>query len=305
MGSRFVILVLAIVASSTAMPSVFDNGNGKDYQRGTPGFLYDCSGKVDGDYNHPTKCDHFVACVAGTEAYEMPCAMGHGGVRLHYVQGSGPSQTTSRCDYPEVAGCSGPAPELTTAATPEPTTAATPEPTTPATPAPTTAATPAPTTAATTQTPPVEGDDCYPDDCHTKGYCTDYYTCNSDTNKWDKHSCGQDLFWNNNAAEIHGGNCDFFGNLAKDDQDKLKGDSSCIKPCEWYQTKAEECSGSYLYREKFDDFSTKDRVTALECPTFENKEGKKYTLYWIQSSLTCDRAAKATDLGGNSCGLSD
>ncbi|MBC6448039.1 chitin binding peritrophin-A domain-containing protein [Actinokineospora xionganensis] len=68
-------------------------------------FTYDCSGKVDGNYPHPTKCDHYIACVAGTHAYEMPCAMGHDGQRLHYVQDSGPDPAKSRCDYPEVAGC--------------------------------------------------------------------------------------------------------------------------------------------------------------------------------------------------------
>lgn len=68
-------------------------------------FQYDCSGKADGNYPHPTKCDHYVACVAGRHAYEMPCAMGHDGNRLHYVPNSGPDPVTSRCDYPEVAGC--------------------------------------------------------------------------------------------------------------------------------------------------------------------------------------------------------
>lgn len=66
---------------------------------------YDCSGKADGDYPHPTKCDHFIACVAQTHAYEMPCAMGGNGQRLHFVQNSGSAPETSRCDYPEVVQC--------------------------------------------------------------------------------------------------------------------------------------------------------------------------------------------------------
>ncbi|MET9492118.1 chitin binding peritrophin-A domain-containing protein [Nocardia sp. NPDC006630] len=71
----------------------------------TPGFEFDCSDKPDGNYPHPSKCTHYVACVAHEHAYEMPCAMGHNGELLHYVQNSGPDPATSRCDYPEVAGC--------------------------------------------------------------------------------------------------------------------------------------------------------------------------------------------------------
>jgi len=69
-------------------------------------FEFDCSGLVDGNYPHPTLCTHYVACVAQAYAYEMPCAMNLDGSLLHYVQDSGPDPTTSRCDYPEVAGCS-------------------------------------------------------------------------------------------------------------------------------------------------------------------------------------------------------
>ncbi|MCU1640131.1 MAG: uncharacterized protein JWN03_406 [Nocardia sp.] len=71
----------------------------------TTEFHFDCSDKADGNYPHPTKCTHYVACVAHAHAYEMPCAMGHNGELLHYVQNSGPDPVTSRCDYPEVAGC--------------------------------------------------------------------------------------------------------------------------------------------------------------------------------------------------------
>jgi hypothetical protein len=69
-----------------------------------PPFHFDCSNKDDGNYPHPTKPDHYVACVAHEHAYEMPCAMGHGGKRLYYVPDSGPDPAKSRCDYPEVVG---------------------------------------------------------------------------------------------------------------------------------------------------------------------------------------------------------
>ncbi|CAG7832453.1 unnamed protein product [Allacma fusca] len=66
-------------------------------------FTYDCSGKQDGNYPHPTKCTHFVACVGGQHAYEQVCALNHNGKPLHYVRNSGPDPRTSRCDYPETA----------------------------------------------------------------------------------------------------------------------------------------------------------------------------------------------------------
>ncbi|MCO1581629.1 carbohydrate-binding module family 14 protein [Crossiella sp. SN42] len=64
---------------------------------------YDCPAQ--GNYPDPTSCDHYIACTANGTAYRMPCAMGHGNERLHYVRDSGPSEQTSHCDYPEVADC--------------------------------------------------------------------------------------------------------------------------------------------------------------------------------------------------------
>ncbi|KAF2671502.1 hypothetical protein BT63DRAFT_477975 [Microthyrium microscopicum] len=74
---------------------------------GEPDFEFDCSGLLDGDYPHPTKCTHYVACVAQTHAYEMICALSNDGNPLHFVAESGPSPASARCDYPEVAGCAG------------------------------------------------------------------------------------------------------------------------------------------------------------------------------------------------------
>ncbi|CAG7824605.1 unnamed protein product [Allacma fusca] len=66
---------------------------------------YNCRGKRDGNYPHPSKCTHYIACTAGIVACEIECAQNHTGTPLHYVQNSGPSPQTSRCDYPEVANC--------------------------------------------------------------------------------------------------------------------------------------------------------------------------------------------------------
>jgi hypothetical protein len=38
---------------------------------------YDCTGKPDGNYIHPTDCTKFMSCVAQTHAYERDCATCH------------------------------------------------------------------------------------------------------------------------------------------------------------------------------------------------------------------------------------
>ncbi|CAG7725930.1 unnamed protein product [Allacma fusca] len=68
-------------------------------------FSYDCSGKSDGFYTHPGKCTHFVACVGGTQAYEMSCPLNYDGNLLHFKVIQGPYSSTGRCDFPEVADC--------------------------------------------------------------------------------------------------------------------------------------------------------------------------------------------------------
>ena len=64
-----------------------------------------CTDKDDGNYPHPYSCTHYIACVARSEAYDMPCALNHDGCLLHYVRDSGPDPLYSRCAYPEAAGC--------------------------------------------------------------------------------------------------------------------------------------------------------------------------------------------------------
>ena len=63
-----------------------------------------CADKEDGNYAYPKSCTYYVACVAQLYVYPMICAEKNG-CPLHYVARSGPDPTTSRCDYPEVAGC--------------------------------------------------------------------------------------------------------------------------------------------------------------------------------------------------------
>ncbi|CAG7837251.1 unnamed protein product, partial [Allacma fusca] len=73
----------------------------KAREDGLSTFNYDCSGKRDGNYPHPTKCTHYVSC-SGQRAHEIECAKGHDGNPLYYVRDSGPDPKTSTCDSPDV-----------------------------------------------------------------------------------------------------------------------------------------------------------------------------------------------------------
>lgn len=230
-------------------------------------FAYDCSGKADGNYPHPTKCTHFVACVAQEYAYEMVCATNDDGKPLHYVQDSGPNEQESYCDYPEKAGCAGPTPE------PDP------EPETTAAPAP---------------------DACNPDECQLEGDCQSYRQCVSTgqpgQGNWVSHNCSEagDLWWNPERNEIHGGVCDFFGNLSPTVQAKYEADEDCINKCDWLQADEDKCSPNYTYREKFDGVTNAGRETRLSCPASSSGE----QLYWNQATRTCDRCANVSGDNG-------
>ncbi|GIG63471.1 hypothetical protein Lfu02_78430 [Longispora fulva] len=59
-------------------------------------------GLPDGNYDNPNDGTSYLACVAGTEVYHMPCASGPDGKPLYYLTGSGPDPVQSRADYFEV-----------------------------------------------------------------------------------------------------------------------------------------------------------------------------------------------------------
>lgn len=66
---------------------------------------YNCAGKADGNYIHPTDCTRFMSCVAQTYAYERDCPACHvdpvrcPSGKLHY---DAPSDS---CEWADVAGC--------------------------------------------------------------------------------------------------------------------------------------------------------------------------------------------------------
>ncbi|CAL8133849.1 unnamed protein product [Orchesella dallaii] len=100
--------------------------------------FYDCTGKLDGNYQHPSDCQRFMSCVGQLYAYERDCPAG-----LNY------DASNDRCDWPSQVGCIIDSPPTTTT-TEEPTTT-TEEPTT-TTEEPTTT-TEEPTTTTTTEPP--------------------------------------------------------------------------------------------------------------------------------------------------------
>ena len=67
--------------------------------------FYNCAGKTDGNYIHPTDCTKFISCVAQQHAYERDCpkcdvdpvTCPNG--RLHYDHAS------DTCLYADEAGC--------------------------------------------------------------------------------------------------------------------------------------------------------------------------------------------------------
>jgi len=79
--------------------------NGKQFadpESGVSILWYTCTSQ--GNFPHPSLCDHYVACTTALHAYEMPCAMGHNG-RDWYVRDSGPVESESRCDHPALVDC--------------------------------------------------------------------------------------------------------------------------------------------------------------------------------------------------------
>ncbi|MFI5866360.1 carbohydrate-binding module family 14 protein [Streptomyces sp. NPDC051546] len=104
MKTLIVAVALSLAALAAAVPSAQAEGSATAAQ-------FDCSDNQDGNYPDPNDSSGYIACVAQTEAYAMPCATSHDGTRLFYLANSGPDPVTSRCDYPSITSEH---PELTT-----------------------------------------------------------------------------------------------------------------------------------------------------------------------------------------------
>jgi len=248
---------------------------------------YDCSGKDNGNYIHPTDCTRFIKCSNG-HASDMACAdcdlpssqcLG----QPYLVWDAGKDY----CEWPALTECvTDPGSEITTTTTEQP------DPTDP-----TTSTEPGPPTSCHELV--AEGDPCDKNDCQPCGYCWElhsfYFRCNrtfpSDpkleiTGAWVHESCDGNLWWNpdlrpdleeDDADQGWGGACDHWDNLSEETKAKYNGDENCVKPtkvCEWGQDSNDICSGQYWY---FDPNTMTDKEN-MACSD---------DLIWDRASETC------------------
>ncbi|OXA41312.1 hypothetical protein Fcan01_23962 [Folsomia candida] len=115
--------------------------------------------------------------------------------------------------------------------------------------------------------------------------------CNKATRRWEALECGFGLFWNPDwNANITGGSCDEWDNLAAEIQNRYNSDAACFPPC--YYEKNGECSNNYIYHPAGSDHRVSQ---TLECPS---------NLVWADEMQTCDRCDHVMDdvKGVNCCG---
>jgi len=268
---------------------------------------YDCSGKENGNYIHPTDCTRFIIC-SNTHASDMACP----DCDLPNSQCLGQpyliwDAAKDRCEWPEGTECvtdPGSGISTTTTTTRSTTTTTTTKSTTTTTPTTTTEkpadpTTPEPDPPTTCQELAKEGDPCDKNDCQPCGYCWELHsfflrcsrTFPSDpklpiTGVWVHEACDNDLWWNpdlrptlgeDEQEEGWGGACDHWDNLSEETKAGYNQDENCVKPvkvCEWGQDEKDTCSGRYWY---FDPNTMTDREN-MSCTG---------DLIWDQGSETC------------------
>ncbi|OXA64280.1 uncharacterized protein LOC110841593 [Folsomia candida] len=258
---------------------------------------YDCSGKPNGQYIHPSDCTRFIICSNGY-ASDMACpncdlanTLCFGIPFLRY------DAFKERCEWPKITECIVDPPPTDT---PEETEGTTAEATT------TTKKTTTTTTEEpTTQTPVANitichgitaGLPCGKNQCQPCGYCWNlhsfYFRCQRDfpsdpkldiTGVWVHESCDGDLWWDpdlkpsSGVEDGFGGACNKWDNLSNATRDGYLADENCViipEVCEWGQDEEDKCTGRYWY---YDPKHMEDRED-LECP-----DGLK----WDQASETC------------------
>eukprot|EP01121_Diplochlamys_sp_Union-15-3_P018825 TRINITY_DN693_c0_g1_i1.p1 TRINITY_DN693_c0_g1~~TRINITY_DN693_c0_g1_i1.p1 ORF type:complete len:100 (+),score=13.13 TRINITY_DN693_c0_g1_i1:39-338(+) len=95
MNSIVILSILAVFLVAVAARSNIDN---------VPASIFDCSGKADGNYNHPTDCTRFITCSNG-RASDFACPDCGTSPKCHgrpYLKYSSP---LNYCDWPEDAAC--------------------------------------------------------------------------------------------------------------------------------------------------------------------------------------------------------
>jgi len=222
---------------------------------------YDCSGREDGNYIHPSDCTKFMSCVAQQHAYERDCAACHVDEnecptgRLHY------HHPADACLWFSEAGC---------VIDPQ-------------------------------DPVPCNPDDCWVDGyCHDYHWCerdeSDHKgKGKSGTRKYDTCDPAYNLYFNPNHNSIHGGVCDFWENLDQDTKDLYNRDPTCIDPhCEWKADPTKDCSATYWY---FHPEKNDGQDQELHCPSLPDGE----QLVWDQARKSCHTCDSVSDSNGNAC----
>jgi len=259
MFSKLFLLVAAVSAVAAVPHKGFKRPNYDNID------YYDCSGKADGNYVHPTDCTRFIMCSNGRAA-DMACP----DCDMNNVSGCAGSpyqfwdQDKDRCEWPRDTHCAIQEPE---------------EPEEPEEPQ--------------RCGGKKAGDACQPDDCEHCGWCenknSSYFRCERTFPSDPKlpasgvivrEECDADLWWNPDlkpSGATQGGACDRWDNLSDEVKEGYKSDEGCVAPepvCEWGQDEDDKCSGNFW----FFNPETMAKREDLKC----NDD-----LLWDQASETC------------------
>jgi len=225
---------------------------------------YDCSGKGDGNYLHPTDCTRFISCSGGI-ASQRDCANCDTPGRCRDGR-TVYNATKDECDWADVTECvvDPQDPGTTEEPTPEPTTEDVVEPTT------------------------ADPNACDPELCRNEGYCQTFRRCDNGTLVTEE--CGEGLVWNplnpDGTEQIHGGNCDTWENLRPETEERYRKDPECMA-CFWKEKG--ECEREYLYQAP----NLRNRnVLTLRCA-----DG----LVFSQAKETCQRCQDVVRSNGDAC----
>jgi len=151
-----------------------------------------------------------------------------------------------------------------------------------------------------------------------KVFCDWYFWCERDhsedhsngkgkgTGKWKEGVCDvtRNMYWNphrngtsrpeGDGSAIHGGMCDYWGNLDKDLQDEYKASPDCDYEahCDWFEVG--ECSEQYVYYnpDKLDG----DGLDTITCPKWGDEQ-----MLWSQEKKACLHCSEVDRVDGTNC----
>lgn len=152
---------------------------------------FNCKGKADGNYLHPTDCTRFMSCSAnvGSERDCPPCDHKLDPIRCKSTNRLVYSDTQDTCVWADQTECKVGGDSVIDPPTSESTASE---------------ATDRPEVSPITQQPEngtsLEGKPCDPKLCKTEGDCLHYFRCDPVSKIWIKEKCGTGLLWNPNGS---------------------------------------------------------------------------------------------------------